>query len=936
LSTTISEPCITAITDNVGRTVKYDYDGNGRLWKVTDQNNEVEAYTYDANGRLYEVFDKRANRLATEASQPPCTAPTASCYPMVRNEYYPDGRVMRQTLADGAVWQFAYETLADGTRKTTITDPRTFVTERYFNADNYVIREVRAVGQSVEQTFNFERDPVRQLLESVTDALNRTTKFGYDPWGRLTSVTRLHGTPSATTTSYAYDAGGSLASVTDPLNHTTRFSYDDLGSLTSITDPLSHVTSVTSNLQGLPTAITNALGKKTTFGYAQSDLATITDPLGRTTSVFTDGVGRVMSFVNALGKRSMYEYDGRNRVKKVTDPLFGATVIDYDANGNPWHVTDPRNLAPHTYVFDRRNRLQTYTDPLNRTETYLREDFLNLTKHTDRKGQDTLYAYDALNRLQTITYDDGSTVSVKWDAGNRPYEVADSANGTIRLEFDDHDRLTRETTSEGAVQYTYDAAGRPATMSIVGGPQNTYTFDDADRLTTITRAGATISKTYDDANRQTSLAYPNGVTTTYGYNDADELTSISYTNSGASMGAITHTYDAAGRRLTRNSTINGSASTPAVASTSHDAANRLTQWGAQPVAYDNNGNMTSDGTSTFVWNARDQLVSVTNSAGTIGFTYDAFGRRRSRSHNGATSTYFLYDGQNVVREIFNGSPSDLWTGPGLDETYRYSAGINGTYYLLKDALNSTVLESNAEGGGPFIGYSYDAYGNTTAQLPFIFFGGGTTSQYTGRENDSISGLYYMRARYYNPKFGRFVSSDPIGLAGGLNTYAYVGNDPINWTDRMGLSADNDWMDLPKVHPGDLPQVPEGVANAITGFGDAFLVSELLRDALDIDGGVNKCSAAYKRGEIAGTVTGLLPFGLQGAARLSATQIGYTMRLGRNPYVRIGYGWMGKYAGQGQRSLRISSRYLPGDGHLSLESRLPKIPPAGLLNQCECE
>lgn len=828
-----SERCIAAITDNIGRTVQYEYYEDpsdaprvGRLKKVTDQNGEFETYTYDANGRMESVFDKRANRYAVG---------DPNRYPMMTNLYYADGRVQQQTVADGGIWKLAYADVGGGTKKTTVTDPRNNVTERYFNSENYILREVRAVGTSVEQTYVYERDPVRQLLLSVTDPLNRTTKFDYDASGRLTSVKRMYGAAMERTVSYAYDGTGLLESVTDPLGHTTRLGYDELGSVTGITDTLAHLTSFASNNQGQPISVTNPLGKKTTVGYAQGDVASFTDPLGRTTSIFTDSVGRVMSVANALGNRSMFEYDGRNRVKRVTDALFGETKVEYDANGNVSTVTDPRKLTPHGYGYDKRNRVATYTDPLSRTEYYFYEDFLNLTKYTDRKGQNTLYSYDALNRLDTVTFQDGSTIRVKWDAGNRPYEVADSLNGTITLQVDDFDRLKRETTAEGTIDYTYDAAGRRSSTTVAGGTPTTYTYDDANRVTAFTQSSNVVSKTYYDDNRLHTLTYPNGVVTTYGYDDAGNVASINYS---AGSNSITYTYDAAGRRIARNSTNAVPVTTPAVSSATYDNANQLEQWGTQAVTYDNNGNMTSDGTNTFVWNARNQLASLNDGAKTVNFTYDAFGRRRSKGIAGYNATYYHYDGLNIVRETYGGSPQTFWTGLGLDETFSRPGGADGPMYFLTDDLNSTVQLTNSAGG--FVrSYDYDVYGNSAFNdggYPIPPFPGDANHQeYAGRENDG-TGLLYMRARYYNPKFGRFISSDPLGLAGGLNTHAYALGNPVSLSDPLGLSSD----DIPFIPallgvrdfddprpPKSLTETPEKLANAVGPATESFFYDALL-------------------------------------------------------------------------------------------------------------
>jgi RHS repeat-associated protein len=197
--------------------------------------------------------------------------------------------------------------------------------------------------------------------------------------------------------------------------------------------------------------------------------------------------------------------------------------------------------------------------------------------------------------------------------------------------------------------------------------------------------------------------------------------------------------------------------------------------------YDANGNLTSDGVRSYTWNARDQLASLTGPVNGS-FAYDGVGRRRSKTIGG-TTTQFLYDGLNPVQELSGGSPvANLLTGLGIDEyfTRTDSAGVRN---YLTDALGSSV--ALADGAGSVqTEYSYEPFGGTTTS------GASTTSAFgfTGREADG-TGLYYYRARYFDPRLQRFIAEDPIGFeSGSYNLHEYVANDPQNRTDPLGLQA----------------------------------------------------------------------------------------------------------------------------------------------------
>ena len=211
--------------------------------------------------------------------------------------------------------------------------------------------------------------------------------------------------------------------------------------------------------------------------------------------------------------------------------------------------------------------------------------------------------------------------------------------------------------------------------------------------------------------------------------------------------------------------------------TAHDVANQLTQWGTATLTYDANGNILSSGTDGYTWDARNQLVA-TLSGGS--FQYDAFGRRVANTF-GPTTTNYLYDGGNVVQEIQNATPSaNLLSGLGVDEIFT-RADAAGARHFLTDALGSTVALADATGTIQ-TQYTYEPFGNTTVSGP----PSANPYQYTGRENDA-TGLYFHRARYYNPTFQRFISEDPLGFGGrDVNLYAYVRNSPPNFTDSCGM------------------------------------------------------------------------------------------------------------------------------------------------------
>lgn len=744
-------------TDNLGRTVTYAYDGAGRLINVTDPNGGIERYTYDASDRMLTVKKPSGDIMVT-------------------NVHDTDGRVIQQTLADGGVFLFNYTLNSDGdVTQTDVTDPRGNVERITFNARGYPSGHTFALGKPEQQAYTYERDPASNLLLSETDPLGRKTRYAYDTNGKTTSITRLADTPQAVTESFTYGPFSQITSYTDGLGHTTNWTYDAAGFPATVADPVGNVAHFTYDGLGQLTSVTDPLGHTTWFDYANGTLGAIINPLGQTAYMFSDSAGRLTRMVDPLRRTTQREYDPLDRLTRVTDPFGGITQMAYDANSNLLSVTDPKGGVT-AFGYDAKDRRSSRTDPLNHTEQFAYDGYDNLTQFIDRKGQTTNYTYDPLNRRTQATYPD-ATATYTYDSVDRLTQIADTQGGTITRGYDTVDRLIQEVTPNGQINYSYDAANRRTSMTVAGQPAATYTYDNANHLTGITRGSETVALSYDSASRRSSLTLPNGVVATYGYNAANQLTSINYAKAGTPVGDLSYEYDLAGQRVKMGGNLARMGFPAPVASATYNSANQLTSWDGVAHTYDANGNLTGDTSRTLTWDSRNRLTNLTGPvAGT--FSYDAMGRRKSKSVAG-TGTSFLYDGLNIVQELNGANPqANLLTGQGIDEVFaRTSAG--GSENFVTDGLGSTVALANAAGAVQ-TSYTYEAYGKAAKS------GAATTNSqtYTGREDDG-TGLYYYRARYYNPTLSRFVSEDPIGLAGGINTYAYVNGNPVQNIDPSG-------------------------------------------------------------------------------------------------------------------------------------------------------
>jgi len=599
----------------------------------------------------------------------------------------------------------------------------------------------------------------------VTDARNNVTSYTYNPMDRLATRTD----PLLRVESFQYDAGGNLTQATDRKGQVTTFTYD-------------------------------ALNRRTQATYADVSTSTYT----------YDAADRLAQVVDSVSGTITRSYDNLDRLSSEATPQ-GTVSYTYDAAGRRTGMTVPGQAAI-SYTYDNANRLTQIA-----------------------QGTSTVaFTYDAAGRRTTLTLPNGITVSYGYDAAGQPtaftYQLGSTTLGDIAYTYDragNRVQLAGSWARTGLPQpvasATYDAAGRRTGMTVPGQSPVSYTYDNANRLTQIAQGTSTVVFSYDATGRRTSLTLPNGIVVSYGYDAAGQPTAFTYQLGSTTLGDLAYTHDRAGNRVQIGGSWARTGLPQPVASATYNAANQLLTWGTQSPTHDLNGNLTSDGTTTYAWDARNQLASVIGPGLTAMFQYDALGRRSAKTING-TTTQFLYDGLNPVQELSGPTvTANLLTGLGIDEYFTRTDGV-GTRNLLTDALGSILALADAAGAVQ-TEYTYEPFGATTAS------GAASTNsfQFTGRENDG-TGLYYYRARYYSAGMQRFITEDPIlaptswpfrcsgqgvvrtvwvvpGMVNGefpltdptkiTAPYSYVSGNPLTFSDPLGLEKDPPDRDCPQ-------------------------------------------------------------------------------------------------------------------------------------------
>jgi len=764
-----SDSGMVTVTDPAGRTFTYRRDAYGNLVSVTDPTGAVVTMTYDAPAHRLTGLTDATGRTTTFG-------------------YDTDGRVTSVTTADGATWTFSYDPVAGCT---TVTTPLGQVWTYAFNPSANLVRLTDPEGLEA----NYLWDESRNLLLQATTPRGGTTSFTYNSWGQKLTETD----PNGKVTTYEYDAHGNLVRVVDPEQVGLALTYDGNHNPTVLTDSAGNSVRLAYDNRGNNTAYTDGNGNVTSYAYdANGNLMSVVDPLGGTATYTYDAANNLTSAEitkdGALYFRASYTYDALDRIVSVTDALGNTTTNSYDANGNLMQVTRASGRTVG-YIYGPTNSLLAVTHDRTQVAGFDYDASGRMVAMTlAGLSVPYTYAYNDQGRLVTATEPSGNRVDYTHDADGNVSRL-DVTTGTqtysVRFSYDLEGRLTSLTEPGGSViGFSYGANDRLAGESLPNGITKTISYDQANRTTAVTHTDAAGSVlwsetyTYDAAGNRTAVTGQGGALTLYQYDALNRL--VSETDPVTGHRTVYH-YDPAGNRTAKE--VYDAAGTLLTRTTyTYNLAGELVSVDGTPWVWDADGNLASDGTRTFTWDANSRLTEVRDAAtGALiaSFTYDGLGRRLSQTTPSGT-TYYHYDGDKVAYETDEtGTVIRAYTyGPtGLPvtmtyqgETYYYHTNDRGDVLGLTDASGALVAS-----------YRYDAWGNILeAAGPLAEV---NPYRYCSYRYDDLLGAYALGARWYAPDAGRFFSEDPVagyvrcGIS--LNPYVYCFDNPTALVDSDG-------------------------------------------------------------------------------------------------------------------------------------------------------
>jgi RHS repeat-associated protein len=507
-----------------------------------------------------------------------------------------------------------------------------------------------------------------------------------------------------------------------------------------------------------------------------------------------------VSFTNAKANATTYTYDSLNRRIKVTDPLGLFSSFSYDAVGNPISVTDA-NGKISAFSYDAVNRLVTRTYADGNVIGYSYDVNGNRSSMTDADGV-TTYSHDALNRITAVSSPGGSTVKYGYDGVGHRISLTYPDGRIVTYAYDAASRLSQVTDwLSRKTAYTYDSAGNRIGVTMGNGANSSFGYDNANRLSTIVnRSGNKVQTAFtyslDAAGNRTQVTDGAGGLTRYGYDALNRLTSWI-----APSGQVTsYAYDAAGNRTSMTS----SAGTTAYA---YDVDDRMLSAGTSSYTYDGNGNRLTKTTGTtevsYAFDALNRLIAASGGGIAAQYRYDGDGNRVSQQAGAASYQYAV----DVARR----NPSILnENGPDGNIDFQYGltmlSGSSSTLeqFYQADGVGSTADVTDATDTLK-ASYAYDPWGKLLN--PIDPLGTKDKFKFTGEALDAQTGLYYFRARYYDPTIGRFISKDRFGgvasMPSTVNRYTYVLNNPLGYTDRSGSAPEPSGDQDIGVHSGAL-------------------------------------------------------------------------------------------------------------------------------------
>lgn len=754
-----------AIYDDRGNIVRF-IDAEGNLTKKED---------FDALGNAKKVID------ATDQEWD--------------STFNSSGKRLTLKTPLGYVYEFSYNKSGD---VDTLTDPvenlgfNDFDAKYHYNTKGQVIKVEDSYGNFSEVKYD-----LRGRVIERKDAEGHIMKTSYDLFGRKT----MHEDGIDNKILYKYVNDGSapyrkIESIVYP-TYSKHFKYDNRGRVAKVyhkieDDEMLLIADIKYNKKGQRVSVTDANGKETAYTYNKR--------------------GKIVSYIDADKKETFYVYDYFKNLLSITDAENSTTQFRYNKNGKKVKETRPLS-GEYTYDYDARGMLESIVDPKGNKSIYEYDHngSLDVQKNyakSDLQNPERIVDFDYYPNGQMQGFDDGSiSAQFTYDDKRRlTNELFNNGSFTKEYSYTYYKNGSKKsyTDAEGVIyDYEYNDAGQlqnlkipavgtyaiqkynfllPETVLLPGGTKKEYDYTAQMQPKQIKVSDPAQNPimdyqyTYDKVGNVDSKTTEHGLYD-YEYDNLYRLTDAINPN----IETEKFTYDGVGnRKTTQDSTEQWQ----------YNANHELQTRPQFDYSYDSNGSIekiTKDAQDTkFIYNATNRLVEVKDheDISIAKYQYDPFGRRISKDVAGV-KTYFFYTDRGLAAEYtqtgelirgYGYKPTGKWT---TDPLYQKTGG---KYYFYHNDHLGTPQKLTATNGAVVWDAKYESFGKAYVQSNTI----DNPLRFAGQYEDDETGFHYNFKRYYIPELGRYLSSDPIGLVGGINTYAYVTGNPLKYIDSLGL------------------------------------------------------------------------------------------------------------------------------------------------------
>ena len=831
--------------DRDNTTNLFFYDGQGQMVSNVDVIGRVTISQYDASNRLVRLTQaaNTANARATVFvydNQHRLVAVTNALGRATRMTYDTSHRLTSRVTPDETITTNVYDSHGLPTSVKVLDVAGQTLASTSFGYDNRGF--ATTVSSTDAGTNQLAYDNAGNVTNAV-DALNHATRFAYDRRGFATNTfDSLTGR-----TARAYNSVGRLSSIIDPLLHTNTFLWSASGNLAGVRfadggqttneydiadrlvaskdargnrvaldlDAMGRVTRRSTpnwqeqtwfDIAGCATARLDAVSGRTDTGFDTFNRPVwIKDPLSRTWTNAFDALDTLTATVDPKHRTTAYSLDIMERRTGIAYPSVRAESFGLDALGR---MTAFTNSEGHVYrlAHDGQGRVVAATNAAG--EQVFRNSFDlygNLTNKIDGASRPIRNQFDILNRCTNTVYTDGSTEAFAFDAAGNLL-TARNATTTNTFAYDLMNRLTASVSRVSGVAFTNryrcDLGGLATNLVYPDGKTVRYDFDADGRVTNVVDwAQRSYRITRDAAGRMTSLVYSNGVSGAWQYDASHAVSNWSYSGA-AGLPGRSITRDTMGLK-TREDITSGPLPVPAAdrrAANTFNTADRLTSAqvtiGTNTVTEEYRSDLCgavtnvvrSGGTNdVYAYDLAGRMTAASASNLSLVAIYDALGNRVKTTVNGVTRLWVVDHADPLKRPLMetttNGTPVRYYVwGAGrllvaidADGTTRYAHCDDQGSVVALTSTNGTVLFT--ANYGPY----GEPWGTTgTNVTPFAWLGGHGVFHAGG------SSLYLTRYRAYDTTLKRFLSQDPLGLAGGANLYAYCLGNPLGYIDPFGL------------------------------------------------------------------------------------------------------------------------------------------------------